>query len=285
MQDPTTPRLNGRKVPETPPISVSKKPLGGLLPTFALPNKSPKSYVQKQLQTPASHGHNRTIDIMPPTSGLFPLLPQFTPKRSPHRRRALAGDIFASDAISMLLPNHAISGSGRKTQGPSKSLKAPLLLACDELARLNENLAFEEEETDSELESIDIETHFKKHENALCDSPSKGPRKSTITTFHAPATPGRQIISDAQAREWHGDSKGQVLQAFDDEGDGTKKELVNPFLSSSSFSSTSKTIKKSEVNFDTHMELINHRTGERRIEPLSTSQKRHQPRRLDFSQV
>lgn len=313
MLNPATPRLSRRQVPETPPASTSKKQLGGKLPVFALPNRTPKQqygkhqqqydqqYQQhKQLETPATNKINRVVDLGPPPSTSLPLLPQFTPNRSPHRRRRVTpGDLFALDAISMLLPNHAVSGSGRKTAGTLKSLKAPFLLACEELAKLNENLAFEEE-APSDSDNSDIEVQFKKFgSESIMDSPSKKPRRKVVRglaephalDFHGsavPSTPGKQIISEEQVRQWHGDS-GRLEFVIDhqDWKEMKSEPLVNPFIDCGSTGATSRNTarNKSNINFDTHMELINHRTGERLVEPLSPSQKLLRPRRIDFSQI
>lgn len=300
MLNPATPRLSRRQVPETPPASTSKKPLEGKVPVFALPNKTPNTHYGKQkqqfkqLETPATNGLNRIVDLCPPPSASLPLLPQFTPNRSPHhrRRRVTPGDLFALDAISMLLPNHAVSGSGRKTIGSSKALKAPFLLACEELAKLNENLAFEEEAA-SGSDNSDIEMQFKNFDSAsLMESPSKKPKRRGLAGSRTtdiigapPSTPGKQIITEEQVRQWHEDS-GRLEFVMDQDWADMKSELVNPFTESSSSSAARNTRRiKSDINYDTHMELINHRTGERKVEPLSPSQRLLRPRRIDFSQI
>lgn len=55
----------------------------------------------------------------------------------------------------------------------------------------------------------------------------------------------------------------------------------NPFVNVDSIDV--QTPAMSEIDLSTHIELINHRTGERRIEELSEEQRRMKPRRLDFS--
>lgn len=57
---------------------------------------------------------------------------------------------------------------------------------------------------------------------------------------------------------------------------------ANPFVSLDPIET--KTPETSQIDFSTHLELVNHRTGERRIEELSDEQRRMKPRRLDFSQ-
>ena len=41
--------------------------------------------------------------------------------------------------------------------------------------------------------------------------------------------------------------------------------------------------RSSNINYSTHLELLNHRTGERRVEELSDEQRAMKPRKLDFS--
>lgn len=293
--DPETPRQPHTVVPETPPASVSKKPF--TVPVFALPNKTPKARQQTQLETPATHGRTRVLDLAPPPSSAFPLLPQFTPHRSPHhrRRRVFAADVIGSDPVPLLLPNHAVSGSGRRSQGPSKSLKAPFLLGFEELARLNENLAFEEDtEGDSGQEFDFAKLNYGAD---LLDSPSKKPKRKqrlTATTEptkaeFVPKTPGKQLITEKQVHKWQ-ESSSRLEELSDEDWNEPRKTLANPFLSdstvSSSMSSASKRkLIRSDIDYDTHMELINHRTGERRVEPLSPSQRQLRPRRIDFSAV
>lgn len=205
----------------------------------------------------------------------------------------MPGDLFALDAISMLLPNHAVSGSGRKTIGASKTLKAPFMLACEELAKLNENLAFEED-AHSDSDNSDIEMQFKNFSaGSLMDSPSKKPRKRALVGLPAadlytapPLTPGKQIITEDQVRQWH-ENSGRLEFVMAQDWTDEKSELVNPFTDSAPSAESRRHSRKSksDVNYDTHMELINHRTGERIVEPLSPSQKLLRPRRIDFSQI
>lgn len=290
--DPETPRQPLVSVPETPPTSVSKKPFSA--PIFALPNKTPKTLQQTQLETPATNSRTRVLDLAPPPSTSFPLLPQFTPHRSPHhrRRRVLATDTIGSDPVPLLLPNHAISGSGRRSFGPTKTLKAPFLLGFEELARLNENLAFEEDSVgDSETE---FDLANLKYGADLLESPSKKPRgKQRVSPIvapqesliePAPKTPGKQLITDTKVRAWQ-ESSSRLEELSDDDWTEPRRQLANPFLSGTAGSptATKRKQKRNDVNYDTHMELVNHRTGERRVTALSPRQRQLRPKRIDFS--
>ncbi|WPK26546.1 hypothetical protein PUMCH_003904 [Australozyma saopauloensis] len=292
MLNPSTPRLSRRQGPSTPPTST-KKPGLQKLPVFRLP----KDETHKQLETPALHGLRRVVDLAPPTQDAFPLLPQFTPHKSPHhrRRRVFPGELFNTDAVSVLLPNHAVSGSGRKTFGGGRLLKAPFQLACDELALLNENLAFEEDDDESNVDT-GSDTEFcmdSFYGDSLMASPSRKPRAARRAVVLEPSpevypsTPQKQMITEEKAREWHLPEKKNDFLTEEDWA-GPKNTLRNPFLSSSSSSSPSRKTRGQNmdlVNFDTHIELINHRTGERHVEELSPEQKQLRPRKIDFSAI
>lgn len=272
MLDPITPRQHRRHMPETPPLSVTKKAPAGKLPHFALPNKTSSTNTRTQLASPASHGHRQTVDVGALRNGTLPLLPQFTPRR----RRVLPADLFSPDNIPLLLPNHAVSGSGRRTMGV-KALKAPFLLGHDELARLNENLAFEE---DALSDGSDGEPGFGRFHDSIIDSPSKKPRRTA--TVPLPLTPRKQVITDKQVHEWH-DHPSRLKCLHDDlDAAWSSTPPSNPFLSTSSVKHTHPS-RPSTINYDTHMELINHRTGKREVVPLLPAQRRHKPRRIDFS--
>ncbi|RKP28701.1 hypothetical protein METBISCDRAFT_28873, partial [Metschnikowia bicuspidata] len=228
------------------------------------------------LASPASNGHRQTVDLGALRNGTLPLLPQFTPHT--RRRRVLPADLFSPDNIPLLLPNHAVSGSGRRTPGVN-ALKAPFLLGHDELARLNENLAFEE---DALSDGSDGELGFGRFAyDSIIDSPSKKPRRTASVPL--PLTPRKQVITDKQVHEWHGHSS-RLKCLYDDDWDAAWSctPLSNPFLSTSSVKHTHPS-RPSTINYDTHMELINHRTGERKVVPLLLAQRRHKPRRIDFS--
>lgn len=62
-----------------------------------------------------------------------------------------------------------------------------------------------------------------------------------------------------------------------------KRQLSNPFLSLALPEQPLDTDGAPVVDYSTHLELVNHRTGERRVEQLSDEQRTMRPRKLDFS--
>lgn len=157
----------------------------------------------------------------------------------------------------MLIPNHASVGSGRKPVSPFKSLKAPIALDFSELSRINENLTFEEDDEDE-----------------VPESPTKRPRNRSVFS-----TPGKQIITDEQVESWHGKSFNNF--SSDDE-ECVSSPLVNPFLAPSSAKPKPLVL---DIDYSTHIEYINHRTGERKVEALLASQQRFKPKKIDFSGI
>lgn len=162
----------------------------------------------------------------------------------------------------MLIPAHSTVGSGRKLVSPFKTLKAPISLDFSELSKINENLTFEEDE---DIDSVP-------------DSPSRRPRKRNVVS-----TPGKQIITDETVNNWHGKSF-KCFSSDESDSDTEEAKLENPFLSSSRGAKSS-SFRKSDVDYSTHIEYFNHRTGERRVEELLESQKKFKPKKIDFSGI
>lgn len=297
MNNPATPRLSRPQIPETPPASTTKR-LNGPLPVFAIPNKTPKTQKHKQLETPATNVLKRPVDLLPPpVSAALPLLPQFTPHRSPHlrRRRVVPGEFFTLNAISTLLPSGSTVSDARKPHKSLKCLKAPFLLGDKELKPLATSFAVSEDVAlESENESENSDTDFESA--AILNSPSKKPRDrkpkernpvNPVDFF--PSTPRKQVITEEKVKEWQVTSSGLEYPTVEDWNEA-KKELINPFVESSSTevnvsSKSTPARSRTPINYDTHMELVNHRTGERKIEAISPSRRQLRPRRIDFSQM
>lgn len=266
--------------PKTPPASARKsKPQK--VPHFDLPVQSPytphkRKGVKLQLQTPAKTPRNdltsRDEKISNKSVSLgLPQTPEITP-RSSRKKKPLNDLLVSSEPISLLIPNHLTVGSGRKSLGSSKMLKPPPLLDFTELSRLNLNLTFEEDDFVSNAldQGLDPEGVFA--------SPSKPPRKKSLVF----STPGKQLITEELVEEWHGKSRGHFSS---DEDENTTMPLVNPFLDGTKSIQKRKTVfqAKSPVDYSTHNEFLNHRTGERKVVELTSEQREIGPRRLDFS--
>lgn len=276
--------------PKTPPRGGSHSKAHRAPPVFVLPTQTPKPAKCSQVQTPASHtclatpntsrSKGRAAQQRPSSVNLapphLPWSPEFTPHRSPRSRKKKLNveDFFSSpDATALFLPNHSTVGSGRKSHSPMKALRAPISLDTAELSKLNENLAFEQDDLDLDSSCASPCQRAKRRKGALA----------------APATPGGQLITPQMVEQWHG--KSFNIDFSDDSDDETvSTELVNPFIASSKPKSSVKNpfatrLSKPTVNYATHVEYINHRTGERKVEELLESEKKFKPKRIDFSGI
>ncbi|CAH2354755.1 hypothetical protein CLIB1423_18S02960 [[Candida] railenensis] len=114
-----------------------------------------------------------------------------------------------------------------------------------------------------------------------------------MQTPKMPQTPVGQLIDEDIVYKWHGKSFNSDYST-DDEAhyrDNIETEDVeNPFVSPSTHQLpqfkppfTPKSKSQSNVDYSTHMELVNNRTGERSIVALSHEQASIKPKRLDFS--
>lgn len=256
-------------MPLTPPRSAKKKApqvsITETTPTTPAKGKSTLSPVD--LQTPQKTPHKgkspyksqaKTPKSLAPSELLLPT-PGFTPQKSPrNRRKRPVADLFSLlELLGKLLPNHLVAGSGRKSLQPQK-LHAPISLDPMELSKINENLHFEED-SDSPPES-----------------PTRPPRRKQTKVA---ATPGNQMITDQMVEEWHRKSKNGSFSS--DEETEPAEPLVNPFTDAVPTKRTMPTASK--VDFSTHNEFVNPKTGERKVVPLTDSQKKFKPKKLSFS--
>ncbi|SGZ54240.1 CIC11C00000002780 [Sungouiella intermedia] len=281
-------------IPHTPPSASQarnqNRTAQGPIPHFQLPKppKTPaKTPAKKGIRTPSSKSHNSQLKT--PNTGklnkvlfgekssmLFPPTPDFTPHRSPRsvrKKRPNFDDLFALSThmeMGMFLPNHASVGSGRKLASPMKSLKAPLALDLSELSQINENLTFEEDPYD----------------DSIMLSPTKLPRRKKQALLN---TPGGQLITDEKVKMWHGDSYHSGFSSDEESEFGAPgPKLINPFVTSTE--PPAKKVKNpfnntTEIDYSTHNEFINHRTGERKVEALLESQRKFKPKKIDFSGI
>ncbi|GEQ69742.1 hypothetical protein JCM33374_g3416 [Metschnikowia sp. JCM 33374] len=286
MMGQTTPK----GFPQTPPTSTRKSHAYKPIPKFQLPEEPPSGnsmHSHGQLQTPATtRTRRRSVNSSPAhvfdsTKGmtLFPPSPDCTPQRSPRsKRKKISFESFfpATDSFSVLLPNHSTVGSGRKHLEASASMsKAQLSFDSAELFEINENLGFEE----------DVQA-----------SPSKRGRPRKIM----PSTPGKQLITEDKICTWHGKSFHGGFSSDEEDSDSeprVKTKLANPFLSTEQCKQSKNspfrtsrgnnpfTVKQNQVDYATHLELVNHRTGERKVTLLSEEQQKFKPKKIDFSGI
>lgn len=258
-------------VPHTPPRSASKPKNQKLFPVFQLPlqtPKTPKRKVDKKLTTPGQQ----------PQGLLLPPTPDFTPHKSPRRRRKLiVEELFAvSENVGLLLPNHAMVGSGRRLLPLQKPLKSAL--DFEDFSLIHSKLDFEEDLFEDLFEANLMASPTKKRH-------VKGPKHEKQVA----QTPGNQLITDEKVNLWHGKSFNTCFSS-DEESDVelAPHELHNPFLDPPAVQK--KTLSKAfqsklPVDYSTHIEYINHRTGERRVEELTEEQKQFKPKKIDFSKI
>ena len=136
-----------------------------------------------------------------------------------------------------------------------------------------------------------------------------------------PLTPGKQIIDDVKIKQWHGklfnkydldssdgeeeekekgeENEEKAREKEQDFADGrimtleqTKRipraRLPNPFLEDTKEKQMNKKLdreirdEKTTVNYNTHMELYNNKTGERKVLKLTKSQMKYKPKKLTF---
>lgn len=211
-----------------------------------------------------------------------------TPEYTPKRKRKVPDDIFAllhHDShhdrfnFGLLLPLPLTVGSGRAPGRKDAGHLAPSMPLPEAhhafISQISSDFYFEE----------DIGNDLIVAEN--------------------PTTPGPQVITESLVDQWHGKLFKQVDSSSEDDDDsdddnwGTDapKRLKNPFLEDSSSSSTSKPARQRRsnpfalspvaepVDYLTHLEMVNNRTGERKVVRLSAAQQKHKPKRLDFSNI
>lgn len=118
-----------------------------------------------------------------------------------------------------------------------------------------------------------------------------------------PSTPKSQMICDQLVSRWNGKTF-QIQYSSDEESDieieDCKPTLVNPFLidamrAASKRTSTRNPFREEDeysrssieaswrINYDTHMEYSNNKTGERRVVKLSGRQMKIKPKKLEFT--
>lgn len=246
-----------------------------------------------------------------------PVTPDFTPHRSPSkhhkRKRNTFEEISKSEAQeefsapttttaqhhasnNLLLPNPSTVGSGRKIGSSQPRLLKPPVFNLTTLAKLNDNLNFEEDADDSntfEATPQKLDTSFIRSENLRASKVflAKGCELPTRNKSGVPLTPRGQVISDEKVRRWHGKSFNDQFDSSDDEEKAIdSRSLENPFLESKS-GATSKNISANpfntsqqleDVDLSTHMVYVNNKTGQKRVVKLLKSQMKIKPKKLVF---
>ncbi|KAK6460685.1 hypothetical protein DFJ63DRAFT_315347 [Scheffersomyces coipomensis] len=237
-------------------------------------------------KTPSSISKKKSNNLTIPKSSvkLLPITPEFTPHKSPNsRKRKIMGnlsDFFTSNSnvesnrkeklsFGLLLPAPSKVGSGRQ-YARNMSHKDNIFLSSGgygnevEEEEADETMIYREEEEEEEDMNI-------------------------------PQTPGIQLINDSLVNHWHGKSYNNYYSSDEEDNEElpTPTKLENPFLSTTNSTPVHKSTMSSNpfddnsksVNYDTHMELVNNKTGQRRIVKLTANQSRIKPKKLDFSGI
>ncbi|CAK7891138.1 hypothetical protein CAAN1_01S03774 [[Candida] anglica] len=302
--------------PFTTPISTQK---GGVLmnPMMKTPHRTGKI---GSMNTTSEQGLGvdsvrRTLFPMSPE-----ITPLRSPNRSVRKKRVFVDDIttdlpmqklsktdpmlpaLKECAFGLLLPAQSTVGSGRRAthiQQPSKTQQQPPLLETSFFA----DIAHEEDlDIDDSFSSpIPVtpqlnetsSSNFLKTNNMNFMKPieydhiENSPTSKKKSTSFIPQTPVAQLIDDETIFRWHGKSFNSGISS-DEEESGTLednielKEIHNPFLSPKRNSLQSTPIKRGTIDYSTHMELVNNKTGERKIVELSPEQATIKPKKLDF---
>ncbi|KAI3402579.2 hypothetical protein KGF56_004671 [Candida oxycetoniae] len=278
---------------------------------------TPSTITKKSVKTPVIDNGlvnfcKRPVTTTTTTNKVFSLSPT-TPQRSPckytasstHRKRNL-NDIFSDSATStysrstekisfgLFLPLPSTVGSGRKIG----KLHGGFLSGTSNIP------LFDKKKLESLRDEVDIEEEIEMEVMIK--------EKVDIE----PSTPGKQIIDDETVRQWHGKSFNDKF--FDDEEeennddddnennndeDGekvrtmsyleTKKipraSLINPFIENENEKDANLGNNKqdlpSRIDYNTHMELVNNKTGERKVLKLTKNQMKYKPKKLSFEGI
>lgn len=115
-----------------------------------------------------------------------------------------------------------------------------------------------------------------------------------------PTTPGKQVINEEMVKQWHNTSDDEEeveIMTLEETKKIPKVHLPNPFLTSESspsvkeqhslelsnpFLDNKENDLKQKVDYNTHMELINNKTGQRKVVKLTKNQMKIKPKKLSF---
>lgn len=278
--------------------------------SFAPPSTPPRKAKTKfALETPQSSTkkvQNFFSSINGKRTNLAPVTPDFTPQKSPRiQRKKNIESIFTPvsdtsnsgansstntgsnlslhpDSFGLLLPTPSTVGSGRKYNANSVKLK-PATLKFDTLLLLNDSLKFESDDEDETFQNSMLKSPTPiKLKNPFVDQNTKPPKFELKKPQMAPQTPKKQLIDDDKINDWHGQSKYFSDDDIDvDEVLSSRKPLVNPFVGPVKTQSTYR--PKLDVDYRTHLELVNNKTGEKKVVKLLDRQVNIRPKKLDFS--
>ncbi|ODV70238.1 hypothetical protein HYPBUDRAFT_4127 [Hyphopichia burtonii NRRL Y-1933] len=219
-------------------------------------------------------------------------------------------------AFGMFLPTP--STTKKSNTSPTRNLTAPPAIDFSKLYsnEEEEDTSFQDDTNLSIGESIKVS-------DITCDttrdslslpilkesfiSPQKDTKSiQSDSIFLSPSTPGPQLIDEETINHWHGKSFNNEFSSDDELSDEdffpTSITLENPFIQDSPprfKSHSTPTIKvknpfdsesspilgKGQIDYSTHAEYINNKTGAVRIVKLLERQMKIKPKKLDFSSL
>ena len=107
-----------------------------------------------------------------------------------------------------------------------------------------------------------------------------------VNEFKVPKTPAKQIIDNSRTKESENEDDWEVMD-IDEVAKIPRAKLRNPFIDT--FEPTSPITPEEStgdrINYDTHMELINSKTGKKRVVKLTKNQMKIKPKRLSFDNI
>ncbi|CAK9437781.1 uncharacterized protein LODBEIA_P21590 [Lodderomyces beijingensis] len=221
-----------------------------------------------------------------------------TTTSSVNNRKRNLNDIFldsnaprlSNEKISfgLFLPSPSKIGTGRRinTHGRTSHFNlsggAPLF-DRKKLESFKDDFEFNVEEEEEEEEKEEKEEEEEEQKDNI---------------FSQPQTPGKQLIDDEKIKMWHGKSYNKFGDSdSDDEGEAEefpdvmsmedvqkipRVNLHNPFLDSDESRTQERKEVRGVVDYSTHMELVNNKTGERKVIKLTKNQMKIKPKKLSF---
>lgn len=222
------------------------------------------------------------------------MTPGFTPKKKNNNRKHLKGSISKSIHVTPKLTKTSDVVSSSVLGTPRNKTKKYSFNQKIRPISLGLQLSLAQEELSS-----DEATETNCNDQII-------PYTEDIRDDEQIATPKRRIIDDSLVNEWHGKSlnnefssdeelldyenimlNNEILDSNTNKPSKTNKEqIANPFGSAPFNLNTKTNIPTGPVvDYSTHAEYVNNKTGERIVRELTEDEKRIKPKKLSFEPV